>query len=319
MKEPRNDDERLSALLDGRIKDPQRRELLAHLAASDDDLEVFADTAVILRQLEEGARAEPPKGRGDLASPPSVRKRGWRSPARAGLATVGLLVLAAVWVSRQRASALGDPVHLAARLEEPDSGLPAGWIDDPRWAAVRGGQPPAQTQREHAVAAAKAGILLTDLAVAVRAGDTTNTRILARQLRGRFEPGVGRVSPLRQIEDRAGAPAESLEPLLARATDRLEDQLGKDHLQLGAWTEAALLAARRRDAAFFRDDAMLRRAETLTGENPFAHTAVAGVRAAVERVRAATAAETPAWSTLEAELATLLHALASLSGSPPTA
>ena len=52
MKQPVPDDERLSALLDGRLSDREREELLAHLAVPGDDLEVFAETAAILREME---------------------------------------------------------------------------------------------------------------------------------------------------------------------------------------------------------------------------------------------------------------------------
>ncbi|HEX5869668.1 MAG TPA: zf-HC2 domain-containing protein, partial [Longimicrobium sp.] len=53
MKEHRKDDERLSALLQGQLSGPERDELLAHLAASDDDYEVFNDAVEILGALEE--------------------------------------------------------------------------------------------------------------------------------------------------------------------------------------------------------------------------------------------------------------------------
>jgi hypothetical protein len=307
VNEPRKDDERLSALLDGRIEDPQRRELLAHLYASDEDYTVFTDTALILRQLEEGAHAGGRRGTAAPSLPPSMRKRGWllRAALPAGVAA---LLLAILWVSRERAADAGDPVHLAARLEASGRGLPPEWEDDRPWAVIRGnGAVPARTPRERAVASVQAGAMLTDLAVSVRAGDTVRTRLLADQVRAHFAPAAGRGTPLRQIAERAGAPPSSLEPLLERATDSLEGRLEKVHLQLGAWVQAARLAAHRGDAAFFEGAAsrrMLDRAEQLTAGGSTA-------RAALDRVRTHLAAETPAWDALRRDLRELLGALAS--------
>src|SRR5690349_2750886 len=50
--------EEIGALLDGRLESGPRTELLARLAASDDDFDVFADTAAVLREAEEDETAE---------------------------------------------------------------------------------------------------------------------------------------------------------------------------------------------------------------------------------------------------------------------
>ncbi|NNC29175.1 hypothetical protein [Longimicrobium terrae] len=52
MKEPVNDAERLSALLDGQLSDRERDELLAQLAISGEAYHVFAETAAMLREIE---------------------------------------------------------------------------------------------------------------------------------------------------------------------------------------------------------------------------------------------------------------------------
>lgn len=57
MKETRYDGQRLSALLDGRMDEQQRDELLAYLASADEDYLVFVDTATILHELEEEENA----------------------------------------------------------------------------------------------------------------------------------------------------------------------------------------------------------------------------------------------------------------------
>jgi hypothetical protein len=303
VNEPRKDDERLSALLDGRIDDPQRRELLAHLSTSDDDYAVFTDTAIILRQLEEGAPAAGRRRAAALSFPPSMRRRG-RLALRAALpAGVAALLLAILWVSRERAAAAGDPVHLAARLEV--SSLPDRWSHP--WRATRGDSAvPTRTEREQAVASVQAGAMLTDLAVAVRSGNAASTQLLAGQVRARFEPVAGRGTPLPQIAARAGEPPASLEPLVERATKRLGTRLDKDLLRLGAWVEAARLAAHDGDEAFFEARAsrrMLERAERLTEGKPAA-------RDALGRVRADLAVEAPAWDVVRRDLDALLKELA---------
>ena len=44
--------ERIGSLLDGRLTGPVRDSVLAEVAASDSDYEVFADTAAVLRDAE---------------------------------------------------------------------------------------------------------------------------------------------------------------------------------------------------------------------------------------------------------------------------
>ena len=46
------DPERVGALLDGRLTEPEREAALLETAASDDDATVFADTAAVLREAE---------------------------------------------------------------------------------------------------------------------------------------------------------------------------------------------------------------------------------------------------------------------------
>jgi hypothetical protein len=52
MNEPWSDDERVAALLDGKLGERERAEMMAYLAAKDDAYKVFAGTAVILREAE---------------------------------------------------------------------------------------------------------------------------------------------------------------------------------------------------------------------------------------------------------------------------
>jgi hypothetical protein len=304
VKEPTNDDERLSALLDGRLDGRQREEMLARLSVSGDDRRVFTATAAILRELEEGG--EETDTVPDVANSRSAAaRRRWNTPAGWGAlaAVLAAVFLVSVLASRGRAAAPGDPVRLAALLE-PGTGLPEGWTERPRWDATRGGTDAPGKREARAV---RAGALLVNLAVAVEARDTAKTRIIAEQVRGRFDPRAGRTDPLRQLSALAGAPPDSLRPLVARATERLSGRLGKDFLGLGAWVEAARLAAHQRNEAFFRtgaSGAMLERAERLTARTPVAHAATGRVRATIP------AEELPDWAALSGALDTLLHLLA---------
>jgi hypothetical protein len=283
VKEINHDDERLAALLGGRLEGAEREELLAHLLANDEDYQVFADTAAILQEAEEeeaaqvqqaGEQVDPhPPVRDTL--PPSVRGgwRRWKAPRVIVPAVLAGLVVFGIFSWPGRGGSLEDPVRVAASLEE---GLPAGWTGNRPWSGMRG---------DAESGAAQAGALLVDLAVSIQAEDSATTALLARTLRERFDLPAAPDSPIMQIEARAGDPASELQPLLAEVVDRLEDRPGRDYLRLGAWTEAARLAAGTGDAEFFRartTTATLARAEKMTRENAAAQTAIAAIRSQLE-------------------------------------
>jgi hypothetical protein len=145
--------------------------------------------------------------------------------------------------------------------------------------------------------------MLVDLSVAVRARDSTTTSVLATQLAARFDP---RGAPLRDIAAGAGGSPERLRPLVGDATERIAEGLDEDALRLGAWTEAAALAATSRDAGFFRDRATRRtldRAEWLAETDPTAH-------AAAGEVRRLLATDPPGWDALVTALDVLARELA---------
>jgi hypothetical protein len=302
-----NDDERLAALLDGKLEERQREELLAQLVTSGEDYDVFADTAAVLRELEaqdaqavQTGSAPVPSG----AVPPTLRPRAPRWRRRASrwavlAAAVGVIVLTVTVSMRRGLPAAADPVRLAARLENPGQGLPPGW--EPLGSSPRG----EEVTRERHARAVRAGALLVDLAVAVRAGDASNTRLLSDRIQSRYDLGAGPGSPFRQLSQRAGAPADSLEPLIAQGTDRLAEFLGRDYLRLGAWTEAARLAARGRDEKFFGGaDAVPRGVERLTARNPAAAQALQRVKAALPKNGP------PQWEALQRALDSLQAGLA---------
>jgi hypothetical protein len=301
VKEPKQDDERLAALLEGRVQGGQREDMLAHIAAADDDYEVFAGTAGVLRALEEeDARA------GRRVPIHSMRKGGWRAPGMrtTALVTGTLVLLLALGLAlRARDPSLGrTPQQLALAAVPDGQGLPVGWNPPTPSGGVRG----AGRSADRGARAVLAGAMLVDLSVAVRARDTERIPMLAERLNRHADRGVGGTA-LRRIAAQPGAPADSLNALLDQAADRLADRWERKPLQVGAWLEAARLAARRQDSTFFQDgasDGMLRRAKRLARGDQAALAAVKGVDAALP-----TGGTPPRWDALEESLRRLLSEL----------
>jgi len=313
-----SDDERLAAFLDGRMDTRRREEMLAHLTGSEEDRAVLAATAAILRQLEEadvpGREGVPAAGEepGDTAGGvvPLAARRRRRAPFLGWVALAAVLVGVALITGRAlrpRASIADEPVRLAARLEHGAQGLPTGWTERRPWGSARGddsGGTPSPGERW--ATAVRAGAMLVDLSVAVEARDAAATRVLAVQLAARFDPQGGRGGALRGIADGAGESPERLRPLIGEATERIARRLDPDALRLGAWTEAARLAAARQDAGFFRDPAtprMLDRAGRLSAGDPVA-------LAALQQVRLLLAADSLRWEALAPAIDALARELA---------
>jgi hypothetical protein len=289
-------DRRLSALVEGREIDPTEREaLLADLAASEDDYEVFTDTVEILETLEKED---------------AVATVGWGvavfryvGRAAAVLVAIGLIVVP-VWL--WRASVEREPQQVASRAVFPAQEVADSLIDrDPGGGEYRGGSDAA----ERNVRAVRAGAMLVNLSVAVQLRDTERTRVLAEQVRARFarDPSAA-AAPLRRIWARPDAPPDSLARLLDQAADRLAGRLGRRALELGAWVQAARLAAHGGNEDFFEGGTsrgMLRRAERLFQGDDGVRTAVADVRAALP------AQGPPQWQPLRDSLDVLVKELAS--------
>jgi hypothetical protein len=310
LKEHDIDTERLAALLDGRVGDAERAELLERLAASDDDFQTFAETAAVLRESEE-ADAPAPVSSGRVRAtaaprPPSTHAaRGWRRrPARwAALAAVVCLALSAALFAALRSRGSTTPEAMAYLLSDPGMGLPGGWGERRPWGGALG----AGTPLTPAARAVRSGALHTDLSVAVGARQAAETSRLTGEIAALVAdvPGAAPVvEEYREVGRGAGGAPERLAEPLERAGAGAAEFLGRDFVALGAWTEAARIAAARRDAEFFRTPesrGVLERA----GEIPdLPHPALSQI----ERVRAAAAG--PDWPVLAESLDGLLGTLA---------
>ena len=279
------DPERLAALLDGRLGQTERAELLSRLAASEQSLEAHADAVAVANELEPRRRQLP-----------TIR---WIAIA-AVLAGIAL----APWLwTRLRPSAPDEPGRFVALLAARSAGLPAGLEDSP-WGSVRGADEPLTADAR----AVRLGARLVDLELAVQRGDTVAARVAA-DVSALLEgiPAAGPVSAMyRDIGQRAGAAPRDLEPLLAEAGSAAAKLAGPDLVRLGAWVEAARIAAAAHDAGFFgarQSRATLADAGTLAGLTEPA-------RAALGRVQATVAAEhAPDWSALGRDLTELLRML----------
>jgi hypothetical protein len=188
------------------------------------------------------------------------------------------------------------------RLEHPEPRLSTEWIERRPWSTLRGDDQGApSTPGERAAKAARAGAELVDLSVAVRGRDTVGTRLLARRIAARYDPQARRDGTLRKFDDGAGGPPELLQPLVEKSTARIAKRLGREPLELGAWTEAAHLAAVRHDAGFFRSRDTQPMLDRLASRAP----------SAVRRVRALLAEGDLQWDALATALAALSRAIAS--------
>ncbi|HYR07443.1 MAG TPA: hypothetical protein VEQ60_06735 [Longimicrobium sp.] len=321
MSQPKMDHNDLARLLDRKLSEEERGSALAHLAESDDDAEVLGDAAYLLRELEEGAADddgaeayhpdadETETGRDPKVvplRPPSTAARPWRrAPARwlalaAMLAGVLLVPLA---LSR---SGSRDPGDFATLLASPQAGLPStDWVDRERWSRNRGeGGPSADLPTS-----ARLGALQVDLEVAVAARQVQQTNLLSQRIALMLNdmPGSGAVAAAyRDIGARANEPAATLAPSVAEARESLVPFLDEDYFSLGAWAEAAEIAAQRQDAAFFRSRAsrkMLNRAASLPSLD-------AETRRTVGTIQAAAQADQPNWTVLAKQSNELLKQIA---------
>jgi hypothetical protein len=292
------EDERLGALLDRRLGEPERAELLARVAASEDDVLVLAEAAAVLREIEEETAGADPGGADvvPLRPPdrPGLPRGGWLALA-ALLAGVTLTTL--LWPRPDEAPA---PRQAVALLSDRGAGFPAEWDDNP-WSSTRGlGDP---LRRE--ALAARIGARLVDLEVAVRADDAGRKGDFAAELAALLDevPAAGDSGDLaRSVGARRGEEALALLEQVQQAAV----VAGAEDVARGAWAEAARLAAARGDAVFFRAAATRRLLARAAGDGSLQSAA----REAAARILGVLDADDPPdWEALRLECGAFVGAL----------
>ena len=302
------DAERLASLIDGVLEDRERFALIERVAASGEDSDVLVDALAALGDLQ----ADEPVS---IASQSRVHRASrlphdlaqWIAIA-ASIAVVAGISL--VWM-RRRAPSTPNPTQYAVSLIASGVTMPAGWNDTP-WTAARGGGSSSLLSPD--ARAVRLGARLTDLEVAARSSDTSATRyaLSIAALLDDVPAGAPVASIYRDIAARVGMMhgEESQSRLIASldsaaaAARQLPDVR---RMELGAWIEAARLAAASSDAEFFNGRESREMLKTL--REP---TAVdAGARADAAGVQSGLSVQSPDWTIITQRLTALLQRVGS--------
>lgn len=228
------------------------------------------------------------------------------SPQWGALAAVlaGVMLLPFAWRAMQ-GGAVRYPSQAVAMLETPEAGLPPGWELPPLRNQTRGdGDLLAERQRS-----ARLGGYMVQLELAIRARDAERTGLLADQaafLVRDVTAGGLLTSALSQLKEQAGGEPSALLPQVEGVNETAASLLEADWFSLGAWAEAARLAAARQDAGFFRSARTRRTLEQAAG-------LVVDDKGASDAVRALSAAaesDPPDWSALRTASGNLFSAVA---------
>jgi hypothetical protein len=339
-------DEEIGALLDGRLDERRRSELLARLATADEDYDVFADTASVLQEAEGGALEEVPEPDRQVEEAPRTapviplraedeaskevaaveraaetarttpviplrprRATGWRSPAVRTLAmaaAVAAIALVPVLRSRTNGGGWQEPGRLAISAAD-GAPLPAGWTNQRPWSTKRGGGNSAPEDGT----ATRIGALLVDQEVAARSGDLTAVSQFSLEIAALLEglPAGGIVAgEYRSIADEPGLRGRALLQRLDDARENVDAVIqDRDYFALGGWIEAALVAATRQKPAFFRTSGSRRALERATTLEPQNGDAV---NAAKRLRRVLDQPQVRDWDSVNGDLRTLLREFA---------
>jgi hypothetical protein len=279
------DPQALAALIDGRLTGPEREALLARLAASDDDAALFSDAvAVSAELLGDEQRAAAPSARPTRTA---LRGQTWLALALAA----GIVAVAATALLTRE-----DGARTFAQLLARPAAYPAG-MDASPWSDARStGIVLSERSRS-----TRLGALATELELRVAAADPSAGQpadAIVEHLAG--VPGSGPVAALfRQLRAPTGsADAASV----GHAVDRLRAIVDAEWFTVGAWLQAARVAASRSDAAFFASDES-RRAQALLARRLQDD---ATLSAAASQLAEQLGAANPDWAAVQAQLTLLL-------------
>ena len=244
MSEPEIDPERLAALLDGRVDEKERAELLARLAASPETRSVLADAASIIDDVQASSSApSTSKGTG------RIRGRFPFSTSWMALAAGVVILVSASVLYRSTRTGSTDAAAYAKLLADA-SGLPASFDTRP-WGTARSATQPVTEQGR----AYRLGARLTDLELTVPRRDSRVATLAedAASLLVEVPVGGGAVRAFRDLATAASTANANLEPLLGSARRELASlaDVDQERMRYGSWLEAARVAAARHDSVFF--------------------------------------------------------------------
>jgi hypothetical protein len=216
----RIDPQLLAALIEGRLSEPRRSELLARLAKSPDDLALIADVATV------SAEGQP--------SITPIADRGSRKRWRPG--NLGWLAIAAAVVGVTTISVL-------QREATQERGLPPDLaFAFPSWrGSTRGDAVPIDS----VALSWRVGTRLADLDAAIAARDSARVAEFAREIETLLSAAsAGLASTVfGSIADSAGADSEQLERLAKLGRDGLTRRVDPRITSLATWMEETRIAA----------------------------------------------------------------------------
>lgn len=295
---PELDPETLAALIEGRLDPARRAELLARLDVSQEDLQVLADASAGLGATSPAADGEVPRiGTASPRAASRLSPRAW-----GGLIGIAAVLLVGPLVLARWRAAVGARDGAALLVQGIPVGLPPGWDDHP-WPTTRG----AGTPLPATAARVRLGARMTDLSLALRGRDLAAARY-ATDAAALLDdiPAAGPVAAMyRDVARQAAVAPGAVQHTLQRANEAARRLPDAELIELGAWLEAARVAAADHDAAFFASEAT--------------HRALAGVqtsmrvpavaRAAVDGIVRDATSSPPRWDLVQGTATSVLAQL----------
>jgi hypothetical protein len=251
----------IAALIDGRLSDDARAEVMRQLGESEEDLDIALDAAAAIDGLDEGRRE------GARVSSISTQRR--KRLRAISFATVSLAAAAvAVIVLRAPRTNVESASEMVSTLSSHEP-LPADWNYSP-WPAQRGDENVSDSSL-----LIRIGVRTTDLEFALRAGDPNAARF-AREIDTMLE-GVPGGSVVGAVYQQLAAKPDS-DGLLTDARHALASLPRQDLITLGAWLEAARIAAERHDEKWFKNEPNQRMLQELMDRKKVSRTDVESLR-----------------------------------------
>jgi hypothetical protein len=296
--DPLTTDERIAALLDGKLGEQERAALLAELGLSRDELEILLNSAATLSELEEEDRAAgvipiTAHRLTETHAPKRERPPVWRRPAVLSAAAAAVLAIGGGLVlTRERGA---SPTRAVAELSDPGRGLP-NTVPSPFSANRGNGQMSGRRQ------SVRYGALAADLEIAAIGNNLERFHALADSISELLAETGDRVA-LSDYAELAERPTIPPRDLIERLQAETAGTMDRELVAFGNWLEAARVAAFYGDQRFFRSRISTRylHGSAMPGQpTRAAQTALQRARAAIRKEGG------PDWKALNDALSGLL-------------